>query len=88
MIRKLQNKQYTTDLIPTVLLKDNVDLLAPYLTELFNRSLSRGVFPTQFKTAFITPLLKKPDLDPSDGKSYRPISNLTVLLKTLEQLVT
>ena len=33
------------------------------------------------------PLLKKPDLDPSDGKSYWPISNLTVLSKVLERLV-
>jgi len=87
VIRKLPNKQCNTDPIPTSLLKDNVDLLAPFLTELFNRSLSSGVFPTQFKAAFITPLLKKPDLDPSDGKSYRPISNLTVLSKTLERLV-
>ena len=46
--------------------------------------MSCGVLSTQFKTAFITPLLKKPDLDPSDGKSYRPISYLTVLSKTLE----
>ena len=67
--------------------KDNVDVLAPFITELFNRSLSSGVFPTQFKAAYITPLLKKPDLDPSDGKSYRPISNLTVLSKVLERLV-
>ena len=28
------------------------------------------------------------DLDPSYGKSYRPISNPTILSKTLEQLVT
>ena len=51
------------------------------------RSLSSGVFPTQFRAAYITPLLKKPDLDPSDGKSYRPISNLTVLSNVLERLV-
>ena len=31
-----------------------------------------------FKSAFITPLLKKPDLDLADVKSYRPISNLSV----------
>jgi len=87
IIRKLPNKQCATDPIPTQLLKDNVDLLAPFLTELLNRSLSSGVFPKQFKTAFITPLLKNPDLDPSDGKSYRPISNLSVLSKTLERFV-
>jgi len=32
--------------------KDNVDVLAPFITELFNRSLSSGVFPTQFKAAY------------------------------------
>jgi len=30
---------------------------------------------------------EKPDLDLSDGKSYQPISNLTVLSKVLERLV-
>ena len=87
IIRKLPNKQCATDPMPTHLLKDNVDLLAPFLTELYNRSLPSGVFPTLFKTAFITRLLKKPELDPSDGKSYRPTSNLSVLSKTLEWLV-
>ena len=51
----------------------SVDALASFITELFNRSLSRGVFPAQFKAANITSLLKTPDLDPSDWKSYRPI---------------
>ena len=73
--------------IPTELLKDNVDLLAPFVMELFNGSMSSGVFPTQFKAAFITPLLKELELDPSDGKSYRPNLNLTVLWKSLERLV-
>jgi len=43
--------------------------------------------PTVFKAAYITPRLKKPDLDPSDVKSFRPIFNLTVLSKVLERLV-
>ena len=62
-------------------------MLAPFITELFNGSLSRGVLPTQFMAAYITPLIKKPDLDPSDGKSYRPISNLTVLNYLVNYLV-
>ena len=39
------------------------------------------------RRTYITPLLKKPDLDPAENKSYRPISNLSVLSKTLERLV-
>jgi len=56
--------------LPTHLLKENVDVLAPFLIELFNRSLERGVVPTTFKAACITPLNKKSDLDPADMKSY------------------
>ena len=62
-------------------------MLAPFLVELFNRSLTLGVVPSVFKAACITPLLKKADLDPTDAKSYRPISNLSVLSKLLERLV-
>ena len=62
-------------------------MLLPFLIALFNRSLSLGVVPFGFKTAYITPRLKKPDLDPADVKSFRPISNLTVLSKLLERLV-
>jgi len=59
----------------------------PFLVELFNRCLSMGSVPTSFKAAYITPLLKKPDLDSADQKSYRPIANLSVLSKLLERLV-
>ena len=53
---------------------------------IFNRSLSKGQFPAIFKEAFITPALKKPGLDAADVSSYRPISNLSVLSKLLEQV--
>jgi len=51
------------------------------------RSLSAGVVPAAFKSAYIWRLLKKPDLDTADVKNYRPISNLSVLSKLLEKLV-
>jgi len=54
---------------------------------LFNRSLSAGHFPSAFKQAFITPALKKPGLDAAKVLSYRPISNLPVVSKLLEQIV-
>ena len=43
--------------------------------------------PSVFKAAYVTPLLKKADLDSTDAKSYRPISNLSVSSKLLERLV-
>ena len=76
-----------SDPLPTRLLKDNIDVLVPFLVGLFNRSLALGVVPSLFKDAYITPMLKKNNLDPADVKSYRPISNLSVLSKLLERLV-
>ena len=66
---------------------DPVDLLAPFIVEVFNRWLARGHFPAGFKKAFITPTVKKPGMDTTDVSSYRPISNLPVLSKLLERLV-
>jgi hypothetical protein len=43
--------------------------------------------PQCFKRAFITPIVKKSGLDSTDLNSYRPISNLSVLSKTVERVV-
>ena len=86
-VRMLPDKQCTSDPMPTGLFKQVADVLEPFLVELFNRSLSEGLVPSVFKAAYVTPLLKKADLDSADAKSYRPISNLSVLSKLLERLV-
>jgi len=86
-VRSLPDKQCTSDPLPTWLLKKNADVLAPFLCQLFNWSLEHGVVPSSFKSAYITPLLKKADLDAADVKSYRPISNLSVVSKLLERIV-
>ena len=86
-VRGLSDKQCASDPIPTSLLKDNIDVLALYIVELCNRSLSAGVVPSALKTAYITPVLKKSGFDSADLKSYRPISNLPILSKLLERLV-
>ena len=80
-VRQLPDKSSAADPMPTSVLKQVVDLVAPYLTELFNRSLATGHFPSGFKEAFITPIVKKAGLDTSDVSTYRPISNLTVVSK-------
>jgi len=54
------------------LLKANVDILSPFLCQLFNRCLEHGIVPSSFKSGYVMPLLKKADLDATDVKSYRP----------------
>ncbi len=51
-------------------------------------SLSEGVFPDQFKSAFVTPLIKKPSLDKSVLNNYRPVSGLNFVSKLIERVVT
>src|SRR5260221_2896354 len=86
-VRSLPNKQCASDPMPTNLLKECACDLAPFLTHLFGLSLSSGVVPASFKEAYITPLVKKADLDAADVRNYRPISNLSVISKLLERLV-
>ena len=85
-VRLLPDKSCASDPLPTSLLKENVDILAPFLTNLCNSSLSTGVVPAIFKEEYITPLLKEPDMDAGEAKLYRPISNL-MTSKLLERLV-
>ena len=58
----------------------------PVLCELFNRLLTMATVPDVFKFAYITLPLKKQVMDSVDVRSYRPISNLSVLSKLLERL--
>jgi len=79
-------KSSAADPIKTSALKDVADLVVPYIVHLFNTSIAAGRFPCCFKRSFITPIPKKFGLDKEDVKSYRPISNLSVLSKLLERL--
>ena len=88
MVRRLLDKQCTSNPLPTWLLKQSVEVLAPFLCQTFNWSLGNGTVPSISKSAYITPLLKKADLDPAEPKSFRPISNQSVMSKLLEPLVS
>src|SRR6218665_1340397 len=88
LIQSTPNTQSTADPLPTSLLKECAVTMAPFISQLVNCSISTGRVPTIFKVATITPLPKKPSLDTADVKSYRPISNLSVLSKMLERVVS
>ena len=59
LIMTSPNKSCDLDPIPTPLLKSCIDVLITPITTMVNMSLSQGTFPTSFKTAHVSPLLKK-----------------------------
>ena len=62
-----------------------MDIFSPIITSIVNKSLQQGYFPADMKKALVSPLLKKPNLDNEVKKNYRPVSNLTFVLKLVEK---
>jgi hypothetical protein len=67
--------------------KSCMDILVTPVTSIVNLSLSDGCFPTSFKNANVSPLLKKNNLAKNEMKNYRPVSNLSFISKILEKVV-
>ena len=86
LLGSMSGKSSPLDFVPTSLLKDCSGVFARIIARLANLSFEQGTFPKVFKTAQITPLVKKPGLDDDDPASYRPISNLNTISKVLERL--
>ena len=82
----MPSKSSSVDFIPTSLLKLCPSVFSEIIARLANLSFSEGIFPTMFKSAAVTPLLKKPSLDPDNPANYRPISNLNNISKIIERL--
>jgi len=86
LLKLTQAKSSPLDFIPTSLLKLCSHTFAPVIARLANLSFQASSFPNMFKTAQVTPLLKKQGMDDNDPSSYRPISNLNTISKILERL--
>ena len=80
-------KSSDLDPIPTSLVKDCIDILITAITSIINLSLTEGSFPSHFKSAHISPNLKKPSVNNDSMNNYRPVSNLSFLSKVLEKVV-
>ena len=87
LVATAPNKSCGLDPAPTWLIKEFANDLVPFITMLFNKSISTGYFPESFKVAEITLILKKSSLDASIVSNYRLISNLPFLSKLLERAV-
>ena len=74
------------DPAPTNIVKQSAEVLAGSLTKLINASLSSGIFPASLKKGVIRPSVKRQTLDFDIYSSYRPITNVAFLSKTLERV--
>ena len=81
------SKHCLLDPAPTWLIKQLLPDLAETIAKMCNMSLEEGIFPNSLKSTIVRPRLKKTNLDPEDMNSFRPISNLTFLSKTVERAV-
>ena len=87
LISSSSSKTCQLDPAPTWLVKEFGALLSPFICLLFNQSLATGCFPRSYGHAIVLPLLKKNNLDASQPKNFRPVSNLCYLSKLLETVV-
>ena len=77
------NKALPFNDIPVNILRSNMDILSPYITDTFNNSILSSTFPDSLKLAEVSPTHKKDDT--TDKKNYRPISILPTVSKLFER---
>ena len=73
------------DGITSRLLNLTAPVIAGSLTHLFNYSLRTGEIPSEWKSANITPVLKKGITE--EVKNYRPVSVLPIVAKVFQRIV-
>ena len=71
--------------LPTLVLKECAEVLAPSITAVINFSLREGVQLTNWKKANVSPIFKKGNSNLT--KTYRPVSLLPVISKVHERCV-
>jgi hypothetical protein len=85
-LKKLDISKATgSDGIPSIILKQCAEELAPSLTRVINLSLRTGIVPNVWKKATVCPIHKKGSK--SEVTNYRPISLLPIPSKIMERCV-
>ena len=84
MIKQAPSKHCTLDPIPPQLLKHHVTAIAPAIRGIYNSTVDQGTVWDNLKEALLKLLIKKPNME-LKFPSFRPVSNLSFLSKTLER---
>ena len=77
-----KSKSPGSDKISAKFVTDAADVIAPFLTNIFNQSTSLGLFSDEWKEAVVTPIFKSDD--PQYCGNYHPISVLSIIAKIFE----
>ena len=90
VLELLKSTKKTCDLdpLPSSVLNECFHVLSPIITQIINMPIYHGQVPILLKETTVHPLLKKASLDIDVLAHYRPVSNLTLLSKTLEKVIT
>ena len=79
-------KNSKSDKIATKFVKDSIEITAPMLSIVFNKSISQRVFPKKFKIAKVCPVYKGKG-SKCDPDNYRPITVLSVIARLFEKFI-
>ena len=75
------------DELPPKILKEIALPISSHLSNIFNKCIDEGVYPTNFKFSKCVPIYKGGALNQNDPLNYRPISILNSLNKVFERLL-
>ena len=87
LIKSSPDKPSDLNPMPTNLLKENVEVVAPCISDIINLSIKRITMTSNLMKALVCSLLKKSNLE-LISKNYRPDSNLSNLSKLTEKTVS
>ncbi len=80
-----EQKAAGPDKIPRKLLKIAAEVIAPSLTQIFDKTIRTSIFSDDWQLVRVTPIFKKGKKDDMDN--YRPISVISVVTKIFEKLI-
>ena len=84
----MSNSTSPIDSLPLVVFNNLVLIISITISNLISESLNDGIMAKSLKYAIIKPVLKKSSLDPDDLMNYRPISQLPIISKIMESVVS
>ena len=83
IVMKTNTTYCNSNTFPTNLIKLNLDILIPIITNLVNKSLTSAEFLKDWKISIIKLLIKKGTS--TEFSNYRPINNLSFMTKVVER---